>query len=685
MPTNLNIASTVNATVYVPTQSVTVSPGVTFTNGSTGTAGPGNFSGYVIGSSISADNVTWYQIGQITGSGNNQTITFGTPTTPAPFYGATTTVTTYYTSPCIAGQNCAYTYPFSVPACTGTSPCTTTVTGGPTGSTLNLGKGVYAIKAFGVDSSGVTHAVNVNPNLLDITGTLTDTRFPHIALVPVYPVGTGPGAGETATCPLNISVDPEDGDVWTTNGNGATGLSCANPSDNISYLPAASNYAPTVINNPLIDGAPEGIVAETVPGTHLAWVTVPSIANGIFVINTTGGIQENFVTNGALIQYPCPTPRGVDVDTSQVTIGQFFNGYNPALVTCFGTITPNDSSRMLLWLTPPFYGPSTIVPPYYFNDLIAQPLAVRYGHAFAPNAAGNFGGATAYNTDDGCNHPAYVTRTAPGNSQESAIDLQALLNRSDVGLATTRLSITDDGPFAMGIDGFGTTYASLYTPTSAGSKNLFNEQWTQGEGSTSEMVKWASRDLQPTAYQVTVDDNYQATEFTCAGQTQSISGGNVYYAQGNVVTRNTNSLSNALNQFYVGQTQSPGPRGVTYDPYNQKIWVANSAEGTLSAIGRDLFVFANNNYDDVATPCFATANVVTGSGFDMTTLTNNTISVAGYIATIAASQSAALAAETASQKTAIAIVMPNAPVGTTGPVVVSNQNGSVVSLCTHTF
>jgi hypothetical protein len=156
------------------------------------------------------------------------------------------------------------------------------------------------------------------------------------------------------------------------------------------------------------------------------------------------------------------------------------------------------------------------------------------------------------------------------------------------------------------------------------------------------------------------------------------------------VTRFNNSPQTALNDFIVGSTASPGPRGAVYDHATQFVWIANSNEATLSRVHRDLFLFANDVLDGMPSPsagtaCTATvasgtAITLTGNGFDTTTSANNTVLVSGYLATVTG---AVANNGNASQPNSLTVTVPNATHAITGPIVVSNQSGNVVSLCTY--
>jgi hypothetical protein len=684
VPRGLNIAS-VQGQIYVPSQTVTLPSAVTFTHTTSGTSQTisGNFSQFpgVAGQSLSLDGTNWYEVTAFSSS---------SITIMPPYSGETAVVTSYIESDCLSassvGQNCTYTQSFGPisEACTGTgsTPCVTASTSFP------LQAGVYAIKAYGVDSSGTVHAANTNANKFYVTGnTTTDAPLSglSLALTPVYPVGTG------ASCPSKVSVNARTGDIWTMNATplGYTGTACPGASNNVSYLQASNStqhYSPTVYAN--LGGTPTGIAA-TSDSTNEAWVTT---TEGLYSIHPG---QSALAANRPSTAIGCTTPSDVEIDvTYTLTLG---NPYDGAFVTCYGTDNPDDNSRQLLrFANADSVGNSgTAYASYYFNSRIAQPLAVRFGHAFGPTAAGTPSSGNPYDLyDDEGAAVAYVTLSQPGGTFLSGLNVSGwTTTNASLEVATTRVSLTDDGPFTMGIDGFGTMYSPLYTPATAGNPNLYNEQWVLAEGDTAELVNWEENTFAPPTFAIAVDDNYLGSQFIVGRAIKQASAGNIYVASGpNTIVRYSNSLATVLNTFVVGTTSNAGALGIAYDFTGQKIWVANSNEGTLSAIGRDLFVFANDDYQDGPSPsgsCFTSgtgtvnsAETVTGEGFDTTTPTNNTILVAGYLANSATAGTSG----NANQPNAVQIKLPNRP-GTsiTGPVTVTNQLGTVVSVCKYTY
>jgi hypothetical protein len=583
----------------------------------------------------------------------------------------TTTVTMTFRYPNVAGITSvtgslsgSATLPFSVSTagatCAAGTSANTSLPGTPSicrvSTIIGLPLGAWAISANTVSAGGLNQASNANPNKILLTGT-GDQTSPIVNLVRVFPVTTN---GTDATCPLNLAIDSSD-NVWTVNANPYLESTCASPTGNLSELVAGSAYAPTVYGSATtgITGTPEFIAADNAGDV---WVTAPTMGSGIFHLSSSGAPVAGFSAGN------CQTPRGIDNDPTQSPNGAF--------VACYGTnaAPPAGGSRKILQLTSAGAVNNSVT----LTDLADQPIAVTFAHAVSENST------TIYTTDYRCDTDVYVNRVGAAEVTVSRVD--GALNN----LSSFTASTSSDNPYGLASDGCGT---------------VFNAERATGDirdfemnaGSPPSVVQDSDNfnGAVPSPFGVAVDDNY-SFNFVPYGYCNTmgpVSPGNLYAAHSstNRVTRYNNTPQTAMNDFIVGSTASPAPRGAVYDRTTQFIWVANSAEGTLSRVHRDLFLFANDALDSTPSPasgsaCTATVTsgasiTLTGNGFDTTTIANNTVLVSGYLATVTA---ASASTGNASQPNSLTVTVPNAVSATTGPIIVSNQSGNVVSLCTYT-
>ena len=649
-PANATITS-ITGSISAPQTKVT-SGTVAVTNGSktvtgTGTAFTTVFSATGSQQSFSVDGTNWYEVAT---RGSNTSLTLTTN-----YLGGTQVgLVTYYESDCnVATQNCNQTYPISLTGLTcSTSPICTTTTN------IGLPVGAFSISALGYDSSNRVEASAILPNKLYVEGTGNITT-PNLNLIRSFPIG----AGANATCPLNMAID-SSGNIWTVNGNGDSGSSCPAPTNNLSKLVkgATPPYAPTVISNANVTASPEWIAADTASG--YVWVTVPSLLNGILQLNNDGTTRNTYSPNSD----NCLSPRGIDVDPNTTP--------NAAFVACYGTLGSGDGGRRILKVD----STNTEALGLGLSDSTAQPVSLVYARARAQNST------TIYNTDYHCNHEIYVNRSSATTVVVSAFNLGASDNVLVAPTTNTFLqSSADDNPFGISQDGGGTVYTAARTTGDIrnleylGNNDAINSSISQDSDN--------SADAAPTPWGVAVDDLYSNNFGNCAG-VGAISPGNIYTSHVglNTVSRYNNNPQTKLNEFIVGATSTPGPEGLVFDSSSGLMWVANSLEGSLTQINKNLMLFTTNQWNGVPSPaagsaCVATAvdgtaNIaIAGNGFDTTLATNNTVLMAGYMALVTAVNGAG---------TQLTVTIPNAPSGLSGPVIVANQGGQVESLCTYT-
>jgi len=512
---------------------------------------------------------------------------------------------------------------------------------------VNLADGAYGISAKAYDASGLTQAANINANKLLLSSGSGTYSLPELQLVRVYPVGNG----HNATCPFNMAVDDSTGNIWTVNGNGNSGSNCSGPTNNLTKMVKASNYAPTVINNPQITASPEFVAADA---SGNIWVTVPTLTAGIFKLDASGNTVSGFPIGGSG-DATCITPRGVDIDPTQTP--------NGAYVACYGGVDapPADGGRKVLRLT----STGSVLSSYAFVDRVDQPVSISFARSFTQDSA------TIYNTDYNCNNDVFINRS----STSSVVISRLPLDLSSATLSTYVQASSDYNPYNMPYDGVGSIY-----PLARINGDILNLSYDHSYSPPMHLWSDNAGAALPAPLGIAIDDSYS---FNNGGNCKSaaFSYGNLYigHTTTNRVTRTANNQT-IINDFIVGSTTNPLPRGVAFDHSSKPvgfIWVANSAEGTLSRINKHLFVLATDVKDSTPATCPASTRVgrtipVSGAGFS-TTAALNSVLVAGYVGTV-----------TAATATSLTVTVPAAASGVTGPITVSTADGHAVSKCSYT-
>ncbi len=605
------------ATVATPVTNLNTGT-ATFTQASEFVTGAGTtfLNDFHVGQRISPDKKNFYTILRIA---SNTSMTLA-----GKFPFATAKVATYNEGDCVAGQICPNSYTYTI-NCT-TSPCT---------KSIKLPNGAYHLtaKAYnGTDGTGLVEAANTNPNKFRITGDSADLSTANVTLVQVYPIGN---TSSDATCPLNLTLDAS-GNIWTTNGNGYAGSNCAGPSNNLTKLVKAKGYAPTVIGNPAIAASPEGIAADT---SGNVWFTVPSLAKGVFKIDSSGNPVTGFPVGG---NATCQGPRGIAYDG--------FSDGGGAYTTCYGQLTyPGSGSRRVArWGST-----GNLVSYGELGDSADQPVSIALN--------------VPATDDPHCFRSVYVNRASATSGVVSRFSAD-LTSLSSVGQSTG-----DADPFGLMVDGAGTAWSVARKTGGITRFEYDGGSLVQDSASTLARFPWAiAADNQ---YPL-VGHNPHRCVTTYAQNDLWVSNGT-----GRTVTRLSTAMS-AKNTYIVGSTATPAPRGIIFDSGETSgqagnLWVANSAEGTLSRIWMRLSVLSDDNADGMADVCpvssaAGSSITLSGTGFD-TTASNNTVLVAGYLARV-----------TAATSTSLTVTMPPSVAGTVAPITVSNASGHVQTVCTYT-
>jgi hypothetical protein len=676
-------SSVASVTITTGGKGCTSSPAVAF--GSAGATTIATASAET-GLSFSIDGSTWYEVQSIASA---TALTLRTP-----YLGTTETgLTTYYESDCnTATQNCNQTYPFTItglpsaPTCTGSvvETCPAAFTCNPTSGAvtcstsvvLGLPAGAFAFDnptnslstsaMLAYDSSNRVEASATLANRLYVNAPSATTAY--LNMVRYYPIG----AGGDAACPLNLAVDA-NGNVWSTNSNGLNvANTCTGPTKNLSVLVASASppYSPTVIPNTVWGSQttgngqypPEFIAADA---TGNVYFTTPDYTNGVWELSppfsSTMSINADYNNTGT----PCDTPRGIDIDPNTSPNGVFFG--------CAGTTTLPDGSRRVVRAHPDTSGDLLLDAFYEFSSptdsYSATPVSLVYARAYSP------GSQQVFNTDYHGNYELYVNRSSTTQTVISTVEWNPVTltftdpcNTSGAGgsSANSYVITGNDNPYGFSYDSGGTPYLA-----SVANSNLINLEFNTnipltGVGSTACAAQGGSPSTQddqsgtvtlpPSPWQTANDDLFSFENVSMGGVTSTIATTNIYTSHytSNTVSKLGDGLGNngtgvALNNFIVGATTAPAPTGLVFDRPNGVIWVANSAEASLTRISKNLSLFTNetntNAWSSLAsnngTTCpglTATAPngtlSILGTGFDTSAASNNTVYLAGYMAPV---------------------------------------------------
>jgi len=721
----------------------TSAPTVSFSGGGPTTAATATAA---TGLSFSVDDSNWYEISSVS-SNTSLTLSTpysgGSQSGLSSYYesdcnaGAQNCNQTYpFTLPIISGSCggssstiCTYTPPAncstnsSSSTCVAETGCTWLTSGCVGANTVALPVGAFSIAALAYDSLSRVEGSAILPNKIYVLNPVgNNITSPNLNLIRSFPLSSS-GDGR---CPLNLAEDPY-GNVWTVNNvpsNVTLPQTCQNPSGTLTKLVkgASPPYAPFEFKNPAITN-PEGIAIDAdSTGAGYVWATNAGQQNGIYQLYNSNGVGSSYQCAAAgcdgttRLTYTagadnCQDPRGVDIDPNPTPNG------GGAFIACQGE-SGNPGKIIKVDQT---NTEASGIPAMVLNDYSdAQPVTLVYARASTP------GSAKVLDFDYRCNHEIYVNRSSTSQVNLSVYNVGASDNQLVNPCTNTNNTFStagDENPYGLAYDSGGTSYAA--STTSGVVLNIefdgSNDQTGIGcaaqqissSGGNNQMNEDSANNIaSPSPWGVAVDDLFSAG-FNPCGTTGSIAQPTIFFSHNTTdrVSRVADGQGQ-INDYVVGTTHDPGPTGLLFDRQQGVVWVANSQEGSLTQISKTLMLFTNESqttppygsWSGAPSPAAGAACVATqapgspsvqivGYGFDTTTPTNNTVLVAGYMAkvtSVAVTGSSDGVTNSVTGlpvdplQTTLYVTIPNAPSGISGPVIVANQGGQVVSYCIYT-